>query len=391
MTLASNLCDAVRRCQSFEATVLQTERLLDGLPLSVCVRHRLAMDEQCLKPRLRLGLIWVAPVGVIALTPSAVASGVRSLSEALRWCSEMPPTVQAPPTCAQGDLSAFYLTELLQCLKDTIPAAAAVLFNITVAEAKKIADIAVDRFTVPTFLHHFGIDFVMRGAPSAILDVRRNPVDGFLTEFYAPEKQMFVRARTLLTKLRPLLFPAPPKPWPPLFEHVDGKTLEALAELLAELDVTIPSAGRLLMLARQWSASKAQAAVRRAKYRLVLEHSPMWATRGSLRRMAAVTRSITAGALGEEYDGADVIVVFITAALLAVQYDGQSLSKAGHWISLIEKRIKLFLDELAPTPGMFMRREAVLSPHKSHAESGPSKTDHEKRLRRESRSPVLQD
>ena len=93
MTLASNLCDAVRRCQSFEATVLQTERLLDGLPLSACVRHRLAMDEQCLKPRLRLGLIWVAPVGVIALTPSAVASGVRSLSEALRWCSEMPPTV----------------------------------------------------------------------------------------------------------------------------------------------------------------------------------------------------------------------------------------------------------------------------------------------------------
>lgn len=63
------------------------------------------------------------------------------------------------------------------------------------------------------------------------------------------------------------------------------------------------------------------------------------------------------GLIGKNYDASDLIVVFLTAALVSAQRHRLDLQWAGLWVTLIEKQLKMFLDDWAPSPGALVRRE----------------------------------
>lgn len=350
MISAPELIRTVQEAARVEATILGTERFLNDMPFDSRVRQIISATESLGTPSFRLGFVPITPSGIIGRTPLAKLSNVQSLAQALAWCAARPPAEAAAPA-PDADLSSFYLDALLSAVKTSVPVGA-VLFNLCTDEARSIANLSVDRLTAQVFKQHYKIAFRFRGSKQA----HGHQVCQYLFEVLTANGKLKSQQRRIEAKLDQILFPQPTFCAPPIFHLMDNKVIEMLTELLAHLNISVPTGGRLLMLTRQCSVASAEASIRREQ-RGRHGRFDFGTTRVTLHRMTAMTRSIVSELIGQNYDAADLIVVFLTAALVSAQRHRLDLRWAGLWITLIEKQLKLFLNDWAPSPGAIVRRE----------------------------------
>lgn len=291
--------------------------------------------------------------GVIPVTEIAKKTEIRTLGQAVQWCSCS--VESSGISCCEPGFDFRLLVTAAGYARQS-PAVCAVILGVDIATANALASNAVDRMTAAYFEANFRLDLEIKNTNHSLLREHRDPAQQAIQDFVLSVGHQEVNRA--LRRLMRRIFDGVEKPLRShgavalpitqtqqrltevmdLFESLQlpEATMRRFFELLIGDCATATSLSRKL----RWQIAKTVPEQTRPPF--VLDGPALSALERQVKRMLI-------DALGTSYTTFDVIEVFLVVCLVAVRSRGYDSGKnrEAFWIAKLEKRLQEVLRVLA--------------------------------------------